>query len=162
MTFADVDWLRHAMAGPLVVKGVQRVDDALAVVAAGADGVALSNHGGRQLDRAVAPLDLLPSRGRRDRRTRRGLSRRRRSLGRRRRRSRRVRSASRFVARPYLYALMAGGERGVDHLASLLRNDYIRTLRLLGVTSTADLERDLVDVKHRASTGRERGLLQGS
>jgi L-lactate dehydrogenase (cytochrome) len=50
------------------------------------------------------------------------------------------------VARPYLYALMAGGEAGVDHLLKLLREDYIRTLKLLGVTRTADLTRDLVTV----------------
>jgi L-lactate dehydrogenase (cytochrome) len=49
-----------------------------------------------------------------------------------------------FIGRPYLYALMAGGEAGVDHLATLLRNDYVRTLKLLGVTSTHDLDRDLV------------------
>jgi L-lactate dehydrogenase (cytochrome) len=49
-----------------------------------------------------------------------------------------------FVARPYLYALMAGGEAGVDHLMTLLGDDYARTLKLLGVTRTSDLDRDLV------------------
>ena len=60
VTLQDVEWLRGEWTGPLVVKGVQRVDDALAVVDAGANAVALSNHGGRQLDRAVSPLELLP------------------------------------------------------------------------------------------------------
>jgi L-lactate dehydrogenase (cytochrome) len=59
-----------------------------------------------------------------------------------------------FVARPYLYALMAGGERGVDHLASLLRADYIRTLRLLGITKTEDLTPDLVEIRVGSQRGR--------
>jgi len=60
VTMADIEWLRSYWSGPIVVKGVQRIDDAKAVVSAGADGVAVSNHGGRQLDRAVTPLNLLP------------------------------------------------------------------------------------------------------
>jgi L-lactate dehydrogenase (cytochrome) len=51
-----------------------------------------------------------------------------------------------FVARPYLYALMAAGEAGVEHLLQLLRQDYARTLALLGVTRTDQLSRDLVSV----------------
>jgi L-lactate dehydrogenase (cytochrome) len=58
-----------------------------------------------------------------------------------------------FVARPYVYALMAGGERGVDHLASLLRKDYLRTLRLLGSTQTRDLTPDLVEIRTFAVSG---------
>jgi len=61
VTTADIDWLRSQWAGSIVVKGVQRLDDAREVVAAGVDGLAVSNHGGRQLDRAVTPLELLPS-----------------------------------------------------------------------------------------------------
>src|SRR5262249_37773359 len=57
----DIDWLRSQWDGPIVVKGVQRVDDAVEVVSAGADAVAVSNHGGRQLDRAATPLELLPA-----------------------------------------------------------------------------------------------------
>jgi L-lactate dehydrogenase (cytochrome) len=144
VTTRDVEWLRGEWRGPLVIKGVQRVDDALAVVDAGADAVAVSNHGGRQLDRAVTPLELLPrvveKLGDRaevylDGGVRSGAD-----------VAAAVASGARaaFVARPYLYALMAGGERGVDHLASLLRTDYVRTLRLLGVTGTAELTRDLV------------------
>ena len=49
-----------------------------------------------------------------------------------------------FIARPYLYALMAGGEAGVDRLLTLLLADYSRTLRLLGVTSTAALDREVI------------------
>jgi L-lactate dehydrogenase (cytochrome) len=147
VTLGDVEWLRSEWTGPLVVKGVQRVDDALAVVGAGANAVAVSNHGGRQLDRAVSPLELLPrvvqdvadrAEVYLDGGVRSGAD---------------VAAAvalgarAAFVARPYLYALMAGGERGVDHLASLLRTDYIRTLRLLGTTRTEDLTPDLVEIR---------------
>jgi L-lactate dehydrogenase (cytochrome) len=147
VTFDDVAWLRTEWPGPVVVKGVQRVDDALAAISAGADGIAVSNHGGRQLDRAPTPLELLPRvvdaiDGRAevflDGGVRSGAD---------------VAAAvalgaqAAFVARPYLYALMAGGERGVDHLTSLLRKDYARTLRLLGVTTTRALTRELVELR---------------
>lgn len=151
VTVADLDWLRTHWAGAIVVKGVQRVDDTLEVVAAGADGIAVSNHGGRQLDRAVTPLELLPSvvdavggaaEVYLDGGVRSGAD---------------VAAAvafgarAAFVARPYLYALMAGGEAGVDHMAALLRDDYVRTLKLLGVTRTAELDRDVV--AHPADSG---------
>src|SRR3954451_11311660 len=60
LTMADLAWLRSEWPGSLVVKGVQHVDDARAVVDAGADAVVVSNHGGRQLDRATLPLEALP------------------------------------------------------------------------------------------------------
>ena len=144
VTFDDIAWLRSRWDGPVVVKGIQRVDDAKAVIAAGADAIVVSNHGGRQLDRAATPLRLLPevvdavgdsAEVYLDGGVRSGAD---------------VAAAvalgarACFVARPYLYALMAGGEPGVDHLLGLLRNDYVRTLHLLGVTSTADLDHDLV------------------
>jgi len=146
VTPADVEWLRSVWPGSLVVKGIQRVDDAKVAVAAGADGIAVSNHGGRQLDRSRTPLDLLPDvvdavgddaevyldggvRSGADIAAAVALG---------------ARAA--FVARPYLYALMAAGEAGVEHLLQLLRQDYARTLALLGVTRTDQLSRDLVSV----------------
>jgi L-lactate dehydrogenase (cytochrome) len=144
VTMADIDWLRSQWTGSIVVKGMQRVDDAKAVVSVGVDGLAVSNHGGRQLDRAVTPLELLPRvvdavgdtvEVYLDGGVRSGAD---------------VAVAvacgarAAFIARPYLYALMAGGEPGVDHLMTLLRDDYARTLKLLGVTCTSDLGRDLV------------------
>jgi len=143
-TVADVAWLREQWEGPVVVKGVMRVDDAKALAAAGADGLAVSNHGGRQLDRSPVPLRLLPEvvdavgdstevyldggiRSGADVAAAVALG---------------ARAA--FVARPYLFALMAAGEAGVDHLLALLQTDYARTLQLLGVTSTDQLDRDLV------------------
>ena len=143
-TLDDIDWLRSRWHGPLVVKGVQRVDDAKDIVAAGADGIAVSNHGGRQLDRAATPLRLLPdvvdavgdaTEIYLDGGVRCGAD---------------VVAAvalgarAAFVARPYLYALMAAGEPGVDHLLSLLCTDFARTMQLLGVTHTHELNRDFV------------------
>jgi len=144
VTVADIEWLRSHWDGPIVVKGVQRIDDAKAVVSSGADGVAVSNHGGRQLDRAVTPLELLPgvvdavggtAEVYLDGGVRAGAD-----------IAAAVAFGARavFIGRPYLYALMAGGEPGVDHLLTLLRDDYARTLKLLGVTSTSELNRDLV------------------
>jgi L-lactate dehydrogenase (cytochrome) len=150
VTMVDIDWLRTQWSGGIVVKGVQRVDDAIDVASAGADGVAVSNHGGRQLDRAVTPLELLPSvvdavgataEVYLDGGVRSGAD---------------VAAAvafgarAAFVERPYLYALMAGGESGVDHLTKLLRDDYTRTLKLLGVTGTAELDRDLVSLANES------------
>jgi L-lactate dehydrogenase (cytochrome) len=146
-TVADLDWLRTQWPGPIVVKGVQRVDDAKTIAAAGVDGIAVSNHGGRQLDRAPVPLELLPAvvdavgdtaevyldggvRCGGDVAAAVALG---------------ARAA--FIARPYLYALMAAGEAGVDHLLGLLRADYVRTLQLLGVTRTDQLDRDLARLR---------------
>jgi L-lactate dehydrogenase (cytochrome) len=144
VTLADLEWLRTQWTGPIVVKGVQRVDDAAAIAASGIDGIAVSNHGGRQLDRAVSPIELLPPvveavgdsvevyldggvRSGADVAAAVALG---------------ARAA--FVARPYLYALMAGGEIGVDALLARVAVGYARTLRLLGVASTRELTSDLV------------------
>jgi len=118
----DLRAVREMWRGPLVVKGIQTVDDARRVADAGADGIVLSNHGGRQLDRAVVPIRLLP----------------------------RVVEAlpglSVFVGRAYLYGLMAGGERGVDRLNEILSSEIARTLRLLGVYSVRDLTPEMVSL----------------
>jgi L-lactate dehydrogenase (cytochrome) len=149
VTLTDVSWLRDNWPGTIIVKGVQRVDDARAIASAGVDGIAVSNHGGRQLDRAVTPLDLLPGIADAvgssvevylDGGVRSGAD-----------VAAAVACGARavFIARPYLYALMAGGEAGVDHLSTCLSRDYIRTLRLLGSASTAGLSRDLVSTETR-------------
>ncbi len=146
VTFGDLEWLRTQWRGSLVVKGIQRLDDAKAATDAGVDAIAVSNHGGRQLDRAATPLELLPRvvesiAGKAEVYLDGGV----RSgadvaaavaLG--------ARAA--FIGRPYLYALMAGGEPAVDHLLKLFEGDYARTLRLLGVSRTADLSSDLATI----------------
>ncbi|MFB6721277.1 alpha-hydroxy-acid oxidizing protein [Kribbella sp. NPDC056345] len=139
MTIDDLTWLRSIWDGPLIVKGIQTVDDARRVVDAGADAIVLSNHGGRQLDRAPTPLRILPD----------------------------VRKAigsdaeiyldtgimsgadivaavalgadACLVGRAYLYGLMAGGQRGVARAADILTKEVRRTMALLGVSSVAEL-----------------------
>jgi L-lactate dehydrogenase (cytochrome) len=139
ITLADVAWLREAWDGPIVIKGIQTVEDARSVVDAGADAIVVSNHGGRQLDRAPTPLERLPpivdAVGERVEVYVDGG----------------VLSGADIVAavalgaravlvgRAYLYGLMAGGERGVDRAGALLRQEFLRTMQLLGVSHVADL-----------------------
>lgn len=135
----DLAWVRQFWKGPLVVKGIQTVDDARRVADAGADGLVLSNHGGRQLDRAPVPLTLVPQTvaavgDRCEVFVDTGFS----SgadivaalaLG----------ATGVFLGRAYLYALMAGGEAGVDRLNEILAGQIARTLRLLGVRAVDEL-----------------------
>jgi L-lactate dehydrogenase (cytochrome) len=146
-TMADLVWLRSVWDGPLVVKGILNAADARAVVDAGADGVVVSNHGGRQLDRAATPLEALPSivdavGDRAEVYVDGGVM----SggdvvaavaLG--------ARAA--LVGRAYLYGLMAAGERGVQRAADILVREVSSTLALLGVTRVADLHPDHVRLR---------------
>ena len=139
ITFDDLAWIRSQWPGKFVVKGIQTVDDARRVVQLGVDGIVLSNHGGRQLDRAPVPFHLLP------------------------------RVAAEFgsdtevlvdtgimsgadivaavalgarctlVGRAYLYGLMAGGRAGVDRAIEILSGQLTRTMKLLGVTCLEEL-----------------------
>lgn len=147
VTIDDVAWLREEWDGEVVIKGVQRVDDAKEIAAAGVDGIAVSHHGGRQLDRVAPPLELLPrvvdavgdqTEVYLDGGVRCGAD----VLA-----CVALGATAAFVARPYLYALMAAGEAGVDHLLGLLRADVVRTMALLGVTSIDQLDRDLVSLR---------------
>jgi L-lactate dehydrogenase (cytochrome) len=139
MTITDLEWVRSVWDGPLVIKGIQTVEDARRVTDAGADAVVLSNHGGRQLDRAPVPLRLLPevvdAVGDRtevwlDTGILSGadvvaaLA-----LG----------ATTTMVGRAYLYGLMAGGERGVDRAAQILTREVRRTMALLGVSNVEEL-----------------------
>jgi L-lactate dehydrogenase (cytochrome) len=146
-TVGDVRALRDDWSGPLVVKGVLSADDARAVVDAGADAVVVSNHGGRQLDRAPTPLEALPAvvaavgdraevyldGGVMDGADVVAAV----ALG----------ARACFVGRAYLYGLMAGGERGVQRVADILARDITRTLQLLGVGSVAELTPDRVRLR---------------
>jgi len=140
VTFADLAMLRELWSGPLVVKGIQTVEDARAVVDHGADAVVVSNHGGRQLDRAPTPLERLPEvvaavgdraevyldggiLGGADVVAAVALG-----------------ARACMVGRAYLYGLMAGGQAGVERAGEILRSDLVRTLQLLGVASIDELE----------------------
>ena len=144
LSWRDVDWMRSLWDGPLVVKGIQTVEDARIAADAGIEAVALSNHGGRQLDSAPATLDLVApvadAVGDRveiicDGGVRRGSD-----------IVKAVALGARacMAGRAYLYGLGAAGERGVDHVLGLLAQDVRRTLALLGVRRVGDLSRDLV------------------
>lgn len=144
VTLADIDWIRSIWDGPLIVKGVQTLKDAELVVGAGADGIVVSNHGGRQLDRAPIPLRLLPSIvGSVGDRTTVMLD-----TG--------ITSGADIVAalasgakfvwvgRAYLYGLMAGGEAGVNRVVEILESEVLRTMKLLGVERIDQLGREHV------------------
>jgi L-lactate dehydrogenase (cytochrome) len=147
LNWADIEDLRSRWAGKLVIKGPLGPADARRAVELGVDGIQLSNHGGRQLDRCVAPVDLIAP----------------------------VRAAvgpsvtvlvdsgirhgadivvavalgadAGVLGRAYLYGLMAGGSAGVDRALDLLVRQFRLTMQLLGVTSVAELRkhgRDLI------------------
>jgi L-lactate dehydrogenase (cytochrome) len=139
VTFEDLAWIKTQWPNKLVVKGIQTLDDARAVVDLGVDGVLLSNHGGRQLDRAVPPVQtiaavrdivgpdvavLVDSGIRHGSDLAVALA-----LG----------ADACAIGRAYLYGLMAGGEAGVDKALDILAAQFKRTMQLLGVRSVAEL-----------------------
>jgi L-lactate dehydrogenase (cytochrome) len=145
LSWRDVEWIRSVWDGPLVLKGVQTVADAVLAADAGVEAVALSNHGGRQLDSAPAPLDLVApvadAVGDRieiicDGGVRRGSD-----------IVKAVALGARacMAGRAYLYGLAAAGERGVDQVLTQFDADVRRTMALIGAATIADLEPDLVD-----------------
>jgi len=139
ISFGDLDTIRSMWPGKLVVKGVQTLEDAKILAELDVDGIVLSNHGGRQLDRAPVPVYLLPEvvdavgdkveialdTGIMDGADIVASL----ALG------------ARFtlVGRAYLYGLMAGGRAGVDRTIEILRDQVIRTMKLLQVTSVKEL-----------------------
>jgi|TARA_B110000902_G_scaffold266246_1_gene353258 L-lactate dehydrogenase (cytochrome) len=138
--FEDLKWIKEQWGGKLIVKGIQSTADAKKVAKLGADAIVLSNHGGRQLDRAPVPFHLLPA-------VRKELkndceifvdtgimhgadvvaS---------------IAHGAKFtlIGRAYLYGLMAGGREGVDRALDILRGQMSRTMKLVGVKSLEELE----------------------
>jgi isopentenyl diphosphate isomerase/L-lactate dehydrogenase-like FMN-dependent dehydrogenase len=146
VTWQDLRWIRDAWSGPIIIKGVHTGEDARRAVDAGADALVVSNHGGRQLDGVAPTLRMLPevlaAVGDRidvllDGGIRRGsdivkaLC---------------VGARAVMVGRAYAYGLGAAGETGVARAIEILRADLIRTLKLLGCPSVADLDRSFIDV----------------
>ncbi|RHW29163.1 alpha-hydroxy-acid oxidizing protein [Nocardioides immobilis] len=139
VTYDDLAWIREQWPGNVVVKGVQTVDDARRVRDVGVDAVLLSNHGGRQLDRAPVPFHLLPEvvravGGDVEVHLDTGIMSGQDIVA-------AVAHGARFsvVGRAYLYGLMAGGRAGVDRAIEILTGQIERTMRLLGVTSLDEL-----------------------
>lgn len=140
MTFEDARWLKSVWEGPIIIKGIQSVADAIMCKEIGLDGVILSNHGGRQLDRGTVPLELLPK----------------------------VVEAvgpdfdvyvdgavmsgedvygaiacgakGVLIGRSYLYGIMAGGQYGVQRAVDILRQELIRTMRFCGAVTLQDAQ----------------------
>ena len=144
LSWRDVEWLQSVWSGPLILKGIQSPADAKLAVAAGVQGIALSNHGGRQLDDAPPVVELIEPVAQEvggqieiycDGGVRRGsdivkaLA-----LG----------ATACWIGRAYLYALGAAGERGVDHVLGFLAQTMARSMALAGVRSVADINRELV------------------
>ena len=140
MTFEDLKWIRSQWDGKLTIKGIQTVEDAKKSADCGADAIILSNHGGRQLDRAPIPLHLLID-------VKKELKNELEvhldtgilhgsdilaaiALG----------ADFTYIGRAYLYGLMAGGQEGVERALTILRTEMIRNMKLLGVNSIEELE----------------------
>jgi len=145
----DLRWVRDLWPGKLLVKGVLTARGCLDAFEAGADGVVLSNHGGRQLDRAATPLEVLPevvaavgedgevlidggvmSGGDVVAAV---------ALG----------ASAVLIGRAYLYGLMAGGRRGVEWMLDCIERETRETMQLLGASSVAELTPDLVRIQPR-------------
>jgi L-lactate dehydrogenase (cytochrome) len=145
VAWQDLRWIRDAWSGPIVIKGVHTGEDARRAVDAGADALVVSNHGGRQLDGVAPTLRMLPEvlaavSGRIEVLLDGGI----------RRGSDIVKALclgaqAVLVGRAYAYGLGAAGETGVARAIEILRADLIRTLKLLGCASVADLDRSFID-----------------
>ena len=151
VTFEDVKWLRSVWKGKLIIKGIQTVSDAVELKNIGVDAIVLSNHGGRQLDRSVVPLELLPQ----------------------------VRSAigakgngpqifidgaimsgadvlaaialgadAVLIGRAYLYGAMAAGKKGVEKVVEMLRFEMETAMKLLGAKDLSELNLDFVNIRN--------------
>jgi L-lactate dehydrogenase (cytochrome) len=147
LSWREIEWFRSIWAGPILLKGIQTVEDARLAADAGVDAIVLSNHGGRQLDSAPAIYDLVApvadAVGDRtavicDGGVRRGSD-----------IVKAVAAGARacMAGRAYLYGLGAGGERGVDHALALLRDDVTRTMALVGARTIGGLDRELLGTR---------------
>lgn len=140
ISYKDLRAIRDMWPGKIVVKGVQNLEDSRRLVDHGVDGIVLSNHGGRQLDRAPIPFHLLPEVIREVGRDTAVMI----DTG--------IMSGAdvvaamamgaqfTFIGRAYLYGLMSGGRAGVDRAIAILREEIERTMTLLGVSHIGELE----------------------
>ena len=150
VTFEDVKWLRSVWQGKLIIKGIQTVADAAELKKIGVDAIVLSNHGGRQLDRSVVPLELLPK----------------------------VRSEigikgsgpqiyidgaimsgadvlaavalgadAVLIGRAYLYGAMAAGQSGVEKVVEMFRFEMETAMKLMGAKNLSELTPDFVNIR---------------
>ena len=150
VTFEDVKWLRSVWQGKLIIKGIQTVSDAQELAKIGVDAIVLSNHGGRQLDRSVVPLELLPA-------VRTALGPKGSSveiyidgavmsgadclaavaLG----------ADAVLIGRAYLYGAMAAGKNGVEKVVEILRFEMETALKLMGAKNLSELSPDFINIR---------------
>ena len=140
INYEDLKIIREMWPGKIVIKGVQNLEDSKKLVDLGVDGILLSNHGGRQLDRAPVPFHLLPEVVREvgmdtevmvDTGIMNGAD----IVA-----SMALGAKFTLIGRAYLYGLMAGGRRGVDRTIEILSDEVRRTMKLLQVHNIAELE----------------------
>jgi L-lactate dehydrogenase (cytochrome) len=144
LSWDDVAWIRSQWDGPVVLKGIQSVADAKIAAAEGIEAIALSNHGGRQLDSSPAIIDLVAPvadavGGQTEIYCDGGV----------RRGSDIVKAVALgatacMIGRPHLYALAAGGEAGVTHMLDFFQAGVEQTMALSGVASIGELDRSVV------------------
>ena len=151
LSWKDIPWFKSITRMPIILKGVQRVEDVLKAIDVGCDGVVLSNHGGRQLDTARSGIEILAEvspilreRGlqnkiaifidggvRRATDIIKALC-----LG----------ATGVGIGRPFLFAMSAYGLPGVDRAMQLLKDEMVMNMRLIGAQSVADLTPDMIDI----------------
>jgi 4-hydroxymandelate oxidase len=144
VTWKDLEWLQSLSPLPLVVKGILRADDAVRAVEYGAQAIVVSNHGGRQLDGAIASLDALPDiiaavDGKAEVLLDGGI-----------RRGTDILKALAYgakavlIGRPVLWGLAVAGKIGVSHIISLLQDELNLAMALSGCASLGDIDSSLV------------------
>ena len=141
-TMKEITWLRSVWKGPIIVKGIQNVEDAKAVTKLGVQGIILSNHGGRQFDRGQVPLEILPevvkAVGNKveiyiDGGIMSGLD----ALG-----AIALGAKAVFIGRAYLYGAMANGEAGVEQVIEIMRREFENGMALSGATNIAEVRKN--------------------
>jgi isopentenyl diphosphate isomerase/L-lactate dehydrogenase-like FMN-dependent dehydrogenase len=150
VTFADVKWLRSVWKGKLIIKGIQTVDDAKQLAKIGVDAIILSNHGGRQLDKSVVPLEILPE-------VRKAVGKKGKgtqiyidgaimsgadvlaaiALG----------ADAVLIGRAYLYGAMAAGREGVQKVVNTLRFEMETAMKLMGARNIDELTPEFVSIR---------------
>lgn len=147
VVMSDIKWLKQTWGGPLIVKGVQRVDDAKELIKYGVDAIVISNHGGRQMDRGTVPLETLPEMVK--------------AVGKKIEvyidggvtSAADVLAAIGFGAkgvllgRSYLYGLMAGGQSGVQKMIDIFKLEMETSMKLLGVKNLSEITPDMVKLR---------------
>ena len=149
LTWDAIGWLRSLTSLPILIKGVLAADDAARAVEAGASGIVVSNHGGRQLDGAIATIDALPAVADRvqgrvpillDGGIRRGTD----VL-----KALAIGARAVLIGRPYLWGLAAAGETGVTQVLEMLRAEFELAMALAGCPSLDSITPALVDMQRR-------------